>query len=33
MSEDDIKHGRLLSQEDLDKQDLKWLKSFKFNET
>lgn len=24
-SEDDIKHGRVISQEDLDKEDLEWL--------
>ncbi len=24
-SEEDIKHGRLISQEDLDKEDLEWL--------
>jgi hypothetical protein len=26
MSEADIQHGRILSQEDLDKNDLEWLK-------
>lgn len=24
-SEDDIKYGRVISQEDLDKEDLEWL--------
>lgn len=24
-SEEDIKHGRVISQEDLDKEDLEWL--------
>lgn len=24
-SEDDIKHGRVISQEDLDREDLEWL--------
>jgi hypothetical protein len=27
MSEDDIKHKRIISQEELDKADLEWLKS------
>ena len=27
MSDDDIRHGRVVSQEDLDKMDLEWLKS------
>lgn len=27
MSEDDIENGRLITQEDLDKMDLEWLKS------
>ena len=27
MSEDDIKNNRIISQEDLDKTDLEWLKS------
>jgi hypothetical protein len=27
LSDQDIKHGRLISQEQLDKDDLKWLKS------
>lgn len=27
MSEDDIKNNRIISQEDLDKKDLEWLKS------
>ena len=27
MSEEDIKFGRIISQEDLDKEDLEWLKS------
>jgi hypothetical protein len=26
MSENDLKHGRILSQEDLDRSDLAWLK-------
>jgi hypothetical protein len=26
MSENDIKHGRVVSQEDLDKMDMEWLK-------
>jgi hypothetical protein len=26
MSEADIQHGRILSQDDLDKNDLEWLK-------
>lgn len=26
MSEDDLKHGKTLSQKELDNQDLKWLK-------
>ncbi len=26
LSEDDIKNGKLISQEDLDKNDLQWLK-------
>lgn len=30
MSEDDIKHGRVLSQEDLEKQDLEWMKKCTF---
>ena len=27
MSDDDIKHGRTMNQEELNKQDLKWLKN------
>ena len=27
MSDDDIRHGRTINQEELNKQDLKWLKS------
>ena len=27
MSDDDIKNGKLISQKDLDKQDMEWLKS------
>lgn len=25
MSEDDIKHGRIISQEEMDSEDMKWL--------
>ena len=31
MSEEDIKFGRVLSQEELDKQDREWLKNLNFN--
>ncbi|MBI1286489.1 MAG: hypothetical protein GC178_02820 [Flavobacteriales bacterium] len=31
MSEEDIKHGRLTSQEQLDEEDLKWLNSTEQN--
>lgn len=29
-SEEDIKYGRIISQEDLDKEDLEWLSQYNF---
>jgi hypothetical protein len=31
LSEEDIKHGRVISQEQLDEEDLKWLESIEHN--
>lgn len=31
MSDEDIKFGRVTSQEELDKADLEWLKSLQFS--
>jgi hypothetical protein len=31
LSEDDIKNGRILTQEQLDKNDLKWLEELNYN--
>jgi len=32
-SEEDIKHGRVISQEDLDREDLEWLSNQKISKT